>query len=566
MYYNKSLLDPRLFQTVFSSYPMEVLSDEKLIIDLIRRLTNQMRGISSYNSKDKFKLDLLENYLLYLNSKLVKSKEEIRLLEIYQKIYLELFSMTDYEYAIVSKIFKYRYLFFKSNDSISYVDKNNDSNIKALSIYQKLQKNLYVSNYELNFLFEYLTINIDTEDQTIISMQNSLIRYMLNNNCDYGIYSKNFLLNFFSHQFSLENGYYDIPIYICEDNIITGERTAEIGIARSREGIVMIKSSLACGFTRDILKGYSMPRDIKLLQALFHELQHIKQHTEFDKDISITKSSFIMLKNQIFIEYLSTKGQYEYFVNYSYREIETEANIFGWIQAFKVLNLFAPKRIGEMEIIRKKAIKEDYSRSIASQINIATNKREEMDYYNVQRLCEIVEKHPEVLNKYPALTEFFYKNGKMKSLLDLTETYYQIKHQKGAYSFYKIDLEVFDEFFKVIILNSGIKTLPISQDEYMATLFEIIYHLFIREAKNIDGLVHLIGSANIKDIEHFSQLRRNYIKIFRDYLIKNEELVKKVTKTGKLIDFDILENTYQSSLKKLETIDAYVKGRNNGFK
>ncbi len=564
--YNKSLLDSRLFQTVFSSYPMEVLSDEKLIIDLIRRLTNQMRGISSYNSKDKFKLDLLENYLLYLNSKLVKSKEEIRLLEIYQKIYLELFSMTDYEYAIVSKIFKYRNLFFKYNDSISYVDKNNDSNIKALSIYQKLQKNLYVSNYELNFLFEYLTINIDTEDQTIISMQNSLIRYMLNNNCDYGIYSKNFLLNFFSHQFSLENGYYDIPIYICEDNIITGERTAEIGIARSREGIVMIKSSLACGFTRDILKGYSMPRDIKLLQALFHELQHIKQHTEFDKDISITKSSFIMLKNQIFIEYLSTKGQYEYFVNYSYREIETEANIFGWIQAFKVLNLFAPKRIGEMEIIRKKAIKEDYSRSIASQINIATNKREEMDYYNVQRLCEIVEKHPEVLNKYPALTEFFYKNGKMKSLLDLTETYYQIKHQKGAYSFYKIDLEVFDEFFKVIILNSGIKTLPISQDEYMATLFEIIYHLFIREAKNIDGLVHLIGSANIKDIEHFSQLRRNYIKIFRDYLIKNEELVKKVTKTGKLIDFDILENTYQSSLKKLETIDAYVKGRNNGFK
>ena len=564
--YNKSLLDSRLFQTVFSSYPMEVLSDEKLIIDLIRRLTNQMRGISSYNSKDKFKLDLLENYLLYLNSKLVKSKEEIRLLEIYQKIYLELFSMPDYEYAIVSKIFKYRYLFFKSNDSISYVDKNNDSNIKALSIYQKLQKNLNVSNYELNFLFEYLTINIDTEDQTIISMQNSLVRYMLNNNCDYGIYSKNFLLNFFSHQFSLENGYYDIPIYICEDNIITGERTAEIGIARSREGIVMIKSSLACGFTQDILKGYSMPRDIKLLQALFHELQHIKQHTEFDKDISITKSSFIMLKNQIFIEYLSTKGQYEYFVNYSYREIETEANIFGWIQAFKVLNLFAPKRIGEMEIIRKKAIKEDYSRSIASQINIATNKREEMDYYNVQRLCEIVEKHPEVLNKYPALTEFFYKNGKMKSLLDLTETYYQIKHQKGAYSFYKIDLEVFDEFFKVIILNSGIKTLPISQDEYMATLFEIIYHLFIREAKNIDGLVHLIGSANIKDIEHFSQLRRNYIKIFRDYLIKNEELVKKVTKTGKLIDFDILENTYQSSLKKLETIDAYVKGRNNGFK
>lgn len=564
--YNKSLLDSRLFQTVFSSYPMEVLSDEKLIIDLIRRLTNQMRGISSYNSKDKFKLDLLENYLLYLNSKLVKSKEEIRLLEIYQKIYLELFSMPDYEYAIVSKIFKYRNLFFKYNDSISYVDKNNDSNIKALSIYQKLQKNLYVSNYELNFLFEYLTINIDTEDQTIISMQNSLIRYMLNNNCDYGIYSKNFLLNFFSHQFSLENGYYDIPIYICEDNIITGERTAEIGIARSREGIVMIKSSLACGFTQDILKGYSMPRDIKLLQALFHELQHIKQHTEFDKDISITKSSFIMLKNQIFIEYLSTKGQYEYFVNYSYREIEIEANIFGWIQAFKVLNLFAPKRIGEMEIIRKKAIKEDYSRSIASQINIATNKREEMDYYNVQRLCEIVEKHPEVLNKYPALTEFFYKNGKMKSLLDLTETYYQIKHQKGAYSFYKIDLEVFDEFFKVIILNSGIKTLPISQDEYMATLFEIIYHLFIREAKNIDGLVHLIGSANIKDIEHFSQLRRNYIKIFRDYLIKNEELVKKVTKTGKLIDFDILENTYQSSLKKLETIDAYVKGRNNGFK
>lgn len=564
--YNKSLLDSRLFQTVFSSYPMEVLSDEKLIIDLIRRLTNQMRGISSYNSKDKFKLDLLENYLLYLNSKLVKSKEEIRLLEIYQKIYLELFSMPDYEYAIVSKIFKYRNLFFKSNDSISYVDKNNDSNIKALSIYQKLQKNLYVSNYELNFLFEYLTINIDTEDQTIISMQNSLIRYMLNNNCDYGIYSKNFLLNFFSHQFSLENGYYDIPIYICEDNIITGERTAEIGIARSREGIVMIKSSLACGFTQDILKEYSMPRDIKLLQVLFHELQHIKQHTEFDKDISITKSSFIMLKNQIFIEYLSTKGQYEYFVNYSYREIETEANIFGWIQAFKVLNLFAPKRIGEMEIIRKKAIKEDYSRSIASQINIATNKREEMDYYNVQRLCEIVEKHPEVLNKYPALTEFFYKNGKMKSLLDLTETYYQIKHQKGAYSFYKIDLEVFDEFFKVIILNSGIKTLPISQDEYMATLFEIIYHLFIREAKNIDGLVHLIGSANIKDIEHFSQLRRNYIKIFRDYLIKNEELVKKVTKTGKLIDFDILENTYQSSLKKLETIDAYVKGRNNGFK
>lgn len=564
--YNKSLLDSRLFQTVFSSYPMEVLSDEKLIIDLIRRLTNQMRGISSYNSKDKFKLDLLENYLLYLNSKLVKSKEEIRLLEIYQKIYLELFSMPDYEYAIVSKIFKYRNLFFKYNDSISYVDKNNDSNIKALSIYQKLQKNLYVSNYELNFLFEYLTINIDTEDQTIISMQNSLIRYMLNNNCDYGIYSKNFLLNFFSHQFSLENGYYDIPIYICEDNIITGERTAEIGIARSREGIVMIKSSLACGFTQDILKGYSMPRDIKLLQALFHELQHIKQHTEFDKDISITKSSFIMLKNQIFIEYLSTKGQYEYFVNYSYREIEIEANIFGWIQAFKVLNSFAPKRIGEMEIIRKKAIKEDYSRSIASQINIATNKREEMDYYNVQRLCEIVEKHPEVLNKYPALTEFFYKNGKMKSLLDLTETYYQIKHQKGAYSFYKIDLEVFDEFFKVIILNSGIKTLPISQDEYMATLFEIIYHLFIREAKNIDGLVHLIGSANIKDIEHFSQLRRNYIKIFRDYLIKNEELVKKVTKTGKLIDFDILENTYQSSLKKLETIDAYVKGRNNGFK
>lgn len=564
--YNKSLLDSRLFQTVFSSYPMEVLSDEKLIIDLIRRLTNQMRGISSYNSKDKFKLDLLENYLLYLNSKLVKSKEEIRLLEIYQKIYLELFSMPDYEYAIVSKIFKYRNLFFKYNDSISYVDKNNDSNIKALSIYQKLQKNLNVSNYELNFLFEYLTINIDTEDQTIISMQNSLIRYMLNNNCDYGIYSKNFLLNFFSHQFSLENGYYDIPIYICEDNIITGERTAEIGIARSREGIVMIKSSLACGFTQDILKGYSMPRDIKLLQALFHELQHIKQHTEFDKDISITKSSFIMLKNQIFIEYLSTKGQYEYFVNYSYREIEIEANIFGWIQAFKVLNLFAPKRIGEMEIIRKKAIKEDYSRSIASQINIATNKREEMDYYNVQRLCEIVEKHPEVLNKYPALTEFFYKNGKMKSLLDLTETYYQIKHQKGAYSFYKIDLEVFDEFFKVIILNSGIKTLPISQDEYMATLFEIIYHLFIREAKNIDGLVHLIGSANIKDIEHFSQLRRNYIKIFRDYLIKNEELVKKVTKTGKLIDFDILENTYQSSLKKLETIDAYVKGRNNGFK
>ena len=526
---NYDLTNPSIFQSVFDTTdPLTVLENENIVFTCYQNLARQMQGNAQYDASYRFKRDLIENYVLHLAYKKKRSKAEEGILSKYQIFYSKLFSDFSFDYLVGSKIYKYyeyilpKEVIYKEHDRIVYTTQ------KAIEIFNKFRHKERISNYELNYMFEFFTNNIDSENEMIKAMMKALSKWLLITNIDYGIYSKIFLLSYLMHNFCAENIYMDVPIYVTDKYLLDGKPHNAFGRAMTPHRIISLKYDLVNGLPSDIIEyKFRVPRTIKILHSLFHELQHIRQYNEFKNDFALTSTTFNIIKHRILNKYLSTKDEDEYMVNYSDRETEREANIEGWVGTYKTLNELAPSRIKEIDEAKINATITAYEQSVAIQTNLESRKQEEIDIYNVRKLTSIIAKHPGLLKEYRSLRVFYNNNGKRKKLSEIIPLYNDLEINHTVYEGYDIDLDVFDEFIKSMIIDDGINSYPLNQEEkYQITWFSIIFKLYENEYRNIKQMYSIKDELNQDTINHFSEARINYMQMYKIYLERNYNQIK----------------------------------------
>ena len=318
----------------------------------------------------------------------------------------------------------------------------------------------------------------------------------------------------------------------------------------------------------NVLKGVSV------LSTLFHELQHVRQWNEFRNDVAMNSTVFNVVKSRILNKYLSDENNSEYHVNYQYREIEREADTFGWVKTYSTLLEYAPKRSIEIEQVKRNAVAVLYEQSVALQKDLEKNRLFEIDNYNVTKLTEILKEHPELIKEYPHLKLFFNENGERKSLKELLLTYCDIEKNNYLFENYDVDIEVFNEFFKIIIKDTGIyKFFPLNmKEEYQITWFTMVFHLLKKERESINHMKYVSGSISSGKLRFFCESRRKYMLMFRNYLLENYNAIlhlKNYTEFHKK-EFDTLTESeinaaYEDGIKDIESIIDSLKTNEKGF-
>lgn len=519
------LTNPLLFQKIFGiKDPLTVLENDGLILSCLTHLTYQMNRIEKYDSSYKLKADLIENYILYIASKKKRSIREENIIKMYRNKYPKIINNYNLDAIVASKIFKYYDCLLTSEELTKCSDRIIALTEKATNIFDKFVSKKMPINRDLNYLFEFLTNNVDSENEYIINVCESFTKLMLKNkdNLNNNIYFKNFILHYLMHKFCKQNIYADAPLYICNTFPLDNKPYDALGRTYFPYKIITLSYNFVNQDFNDTIGYYNISRDIKTIMVLFHELQHLRQNNEFKDDVFLNNTTFSMIKTKILNEYLSKNGQSEYLINYKYREIEREADVFGWVQSFSTLAEYAPERTNEIKEIKNHAVKTYYEQSVAYQTDTENGKLAEIDLYNVTKLTEIIQKNPNLISRYPSLKLFFNIDGSRKNLKDLVITYHDTENNKHLFENYEVDMNVFNEFFKIIIAQNGINRFPLSLPEkYQITWFTIIFNLFIKESENIKQMLTISNIIDKNIIKHFCESRSKYLTMFQDYLEQN---------------------------------------------
>ena len=562
---NHSLLSYKLFEEIFKkSDPLQVLENERTILSCYENLSNQINDTIKYDARVKFKLDLLENYLIYLAQKNNPSVRERIVLNKYKKLFAKWITNPKLTAMCYSKIYKYINLFgLQDNPSI------NNISTKALNIFHRFTLKEKLSNQELNYMFCYFTNFIDSSNPVMIKIYESLATWLIKSDMNYGIYSKTFLLHFLMHEFCKENNFEDVNLYITDTYLNNGLPHDLNGLSISPHNIVSISYNLAMKDSENCQKNYGVNNSIKIIHTLFHELQHIKQFTLLKNNTTYNTTAFIAVKNELFNKYLSTKDNNEYFTNYENREIEREANIGGWINTFKVLSKYASERKDVIKMIKSNTIITKYKESIAHQTNIENNISNELEFYNVRSLIKIISKNPFVIKEYPILTIFFNKNGEIKDLKSLVITYQDIINNNNMYNGHRVDLDIFNEFFKVLIKPGSISHFNHQElRTYEITWFNIIYKLFKIEIQNINQITEIKKYTDPTLLKYFTESHFKFLNTYYHYLIHNKDLIDTLKRQyifepddGEEIDFKKIQFDYNNALSCTKVIGDSIKGK-----
>ncbi len=559
------LTSPLLFEHIFGiKDPLTVLEDEGLILSCLMHLTYQMNGIEEFDSSYKIKADLIENYILYIAAKKKRTKREENIIKLYRNKYPKMINNYNLDAIVSSKIFKYYNCLLTNEDLKKCSGRIVYLTQKFKYIFENFASQKMPTNRDLNYLFEFLTNNVDSETQYIINMCESLTTLMfknkdtLNNN----IYFKNFVLHYLMHKFCNQNVYSDAPLYICSKYPLDNKPYDALGRGYFPYKIITLSYNLVNQDFSKPYNDYNVSYDIKTIMVLFHELQHLRQNNEFRDDVFLNNTTFNVIKTKILNEYLSKNGQSEYLINYKYREIEREADVFGWVQAFTILNKYAPDRIDEIKEVKNHAVKTFYEQSVAYQKDTENNKLADIELYNVTKLTEIIQKNPNLIKKYPSLKLFFNEDGSRKNLKDLVITYHDTENNKHIFENYEVDMNVFNEFFKIIIAQNGINRFPLSLEEkYQITWFTIVFNLFIKESESIKQMLTISDIIDKNIIKHFCETRSKYLTMFQDYLEQNYNAIvhlKNYTAFHKkefdALNIDVINKTYENALNNINKL------------
>lgn len=572
--YNYELVSSNLFKQVFNiSDPLTVLEDGNILLTCYRRLSYQINNVEPYDSSYKLKADLIENYILSLLGKKIRTKREENIINLYRNIMVKLINNYSQDAVVSSKLYKYYYLLLTKEDAQKCKERLVYISKKAFNIYQKYISGEQVVSKDMNYLFEFLTNNTESENKLIVEMCEHFTKRLYATNVNASIYYKNFVLHYLMHKFCAENIYSDVPLYI-SNNFALHKKNNYGAVTSYPTKIINFNLDFISQDFNRLDPNTNVLIGVDVLCTLFHELQHVRQWNEFRNDVAMNSTVFNVVKSRILNKYLSDENNSEYQVNYEYREIEREADAFGWVKAYSTLLEYSPQRTIELDQIKRNMVTTLYEQSVAVQKDLEKNRLFEIDNYNVTKLTEILKEHPELIKEYRHLKLFFNENGERKSLKELLLTYCDIEKNNYLFENYDVDIEVFNEFFKIIIKDTGIyKFFPLNmKEDYQITWFTMVFHLLKKERESINHMKYVSGSISSGKLRFFCESRRKYILMFRNYLLENYNAIlhlKNYTEFHKK-EFDTLTESeinaaYEDGIKDIESIIDSLKTNEKGF-
>ena len=253
--------------------------DTKYLFSLYQENHDNLYMYKSFNNGiNKLKIDILENYVLYLFQKNNRTLEEENVLKKASSFYNEL--------GKGRKSFLLNNMIF---NNISYLGKSffNDydiivENIKSTSKDVREYYNLYI-NDKLNDdvkkirLMEFLVGKIGNNNYK--NTLENVFSKLLNSNKDLLISEKNFLVQYINYNKCQRLGLPNAKVYLTKKDLFDGENFEGNIKANTygEKGIIELNES---EFEKDfsiISKKFNVSRSVLCLTTINHELEHYKQ-------------------------------------------------------------------------------------------------------------------------------------------------------------------------------------------------------------------------------------------------------------------------------------------------
>ena len=397
----------------------------------------------------------------------------------------------------------YRQIFNKTiNSDQNYIFKNNIINmpydqinsVMKLETYQQFQqkkeviKKYYetiykkvldnsITDLELKNLADYLINNIGTTDQEIYNMQETLCKFIINNNRHYGYIEADFIVQFIGNK-------------ECEEYNITGlchlseyKNSMTDKFPQGMRGVASLGSvsvSKDYGINAINNKG----KDLAMfLHTICHEVKHLDQNNNIiDGVCNIETMS--MLYDKIFRQHLQTEEYSYYKQNYFFEAGELEAEVTGYMNAISYLREYdqdVPIEIeNEMYKLKDKQI---YKKMVELRKDQYGNKIN-ASHFRHQQMKKLIANNPELLKTYPQLQHIYEQDGSLKSFenLLLDSANFNPKNKKDSKDIYGI------EFSNAIDMNQleNIQYDKLSEANLFKVMHELadIYNKYAQEAHN----------------------------------------------------------------------------------
>lgn len=326
--------------------------------------------------------------------------------------------------------------------------------------------------------------------------------------------------------------YPTINVEFIEEKNVPEEKKEAGGWYDAKKEIIFISSNtLKDSFKKN--QGYPFYPEFsneleRMIFVALHECEHYFQHHDFANNQFNLKAYYWIIYD---ITKMNKPGEYK--VNYSYKQIENQANIHGWHDTGIFLSKHHYNRNLDIIPFLQSTARQELSHQKADKTDL-------IEYYNVSSLIKQCFSHPSLVDSYHLLKEFFVSEGNEKGTLKnielLIDQYNQIeRHHKSTEEKQKIYQEFFNYLFNkdinVINKNCGL----------------IVLDLITSDLISLQGI---FDYTNSKENE-----KRNVIKKKIKRIIKYYDAIERLNILGVQDIFDSISDIINDILK--ETLKVY---------
>ncbi len=503
--------------------------------ELMALYNNKMRsieGITAYDGNNSLYIDIIENEVIRLLSRDERSLSvvEKRLLKSARDFYTKYYNNIAGDFKLVStyvssKIFikPYRDKLFDKTMCSSIVNYNNVLIKFVNQTYNNFCTGKSVDETALNIMFEYYSGKISTNmEQKYIDRCDFLVKYLLNSQNNYPVSGKNFLLQYFNYKKCMDEKKPLAKVYLSSKELGGDKLNPNtLGVSYGFTGIIFINESYAKLHPRQ-KRYHDIDNDFNLISTLFHELQHFTQSLEAESG-RVSLTAMKMVKNHLFRTYLSTSQFNEYTENYDYRETEVEADMQGYLDAFKYARSFVPKRIKELTKTRARSDRMRSKSAFSFQF-YENGLKTYIENYNVKMLNDIVKKRPYLINEFPQLKLFYNSNGDYIGFNNLISGYTRAQLNGMSEEY----LGTYDEFF-VIEFKDRLDNLNLNSfrnDDELFTVFYLVSNLFNDETKKLSRMISVCDNSKLDLFNKITNFRMQRITQYYNFLQDNMHIIE----------------------------------------
>lgn len=392
-------------------------------------------------------------------------------------------------------------------------------NIQIKATATKISKKMPITKEEKNNLLGFLISNINDNRPSFNIMKQNMCSYLMQNPSNNSLLEKEFLLKFMASEVARENNIPPVEVYISDDSLSGDSHEKANGKSYHNTSIISINRKIACSRDEDLQNQLQQYKNIvplvKMIQTVAHETNHSKQSYEAANN-KLTFSSIEAIRSSLFAKYLSKD---EYHTNYSDSEIERDSNIQGWLYTVKFLEKYNPSLVKSMDHSISASILTDYKASLGSKRN---SKRTMLKYkYNVHYLDLIIKQHPQELQNYPQLLDFYNEDGSRKSFIELINS-----EEKNSTSKDVRLNEVYNEYYLNMIdfglLDINLNTLK-EEEQFKVVLR--INDVLERELRNVSKSITLLSKTNINNFNSINNDRLERISKLLNFFHANKNTI-----------------------------------------